>query len=196
MSSHHQKISNEEQDMSSSAIDITGDMSEELPIQSTDTSNHRSRSDTGGSSSSPTFFEIVNPRSPLARSPRPKTKRAKSSIVVVIEDSFSTAFEFDCPDHVIEYDTDQALSPCSPTGSSSSSSSHKTEDSEDGLDHLDGMLLPDFFTYTSEERAMIRRNQPLLRLQLQKSLENLDHQYSAHLPTSNSKDSINQLATS
>ncbi|KAI9601683.1 hypothetical protein H4Q26_001516 [Puccinia striiformis f. sp. tritici PST-130] len=114
MSSHHQKISNEEQDMSSSAIDITGDMSEELPIQSTDTSNHRSRSDTGGSSSSPTFFEIVNPRSPLARSPRPKTKRAKSSIVVVIEDSFSTAFEFDCPDHTIDFDSHHALSPCSP----------------------------------------------------------------------------------
>ncbi|KAH9466176.1 hypothetical protein KEM48_001646 [Puccinia striiformis f. sp. tritici PST-130] len=166
MSSHHQKISNEEQDMSSSAIDITGDMSEELPIQSTDTT----------------------------RSPRPKTKRAKSSIVVVIEDSFSTAFEFDCPDHVIEYDTDQALSPCSPTGSSSSSSSHKTEDSEDGLDHLDGLLLPDFFTYTSEERAMIRRNQPLLRLQLQKSC--VDHHFSAQLPTSNSKDSINQHTTS
>ncbi|PLW13981.1 hypothetical protein PCANC_18101 [Puccinia coronata f. sp. avenae] len=120
-----------------------------------------------GSSSTITFFEMVNAPSQLVTGSDSKgTRRFKSTMVVVIEDDHSTAFELlDTWDDGEDDTRVEDLSPISSRRSSLQNQSQVNEN-DDGVDRLDGILLPDFFTYTSEERELIRRNQPIIRSQI------------------------------
>ncbi|EFP77393.1 uncharacterized protein PGTG_03349 [Puccinia graminis f. sp. tritici CRL 75-36-700-3] len=169
MSVLNQKPNNQKSDTINSANAMTQWMDEASPVERrTHSRTRRSSSDISGSSSIATFFEIVNVPSQFVSSTRSKFERTKSNIVVVIEDSYSTAFEFEHSDQIKGYES----SADSTTFSTRSSLDNDAEDTYDGIDRLDGLLLPDFFTYTSEERELIRQNQPILRTQLTKTDEN------------------------
>jgi hypothetical protein len=170
MSVLNQNLNTQKNDTMNSADAMTQWMDEASPVERrTHNRTRRSSSDISGSSSIATFFEIVNVPSQIgSSSTRSKFQRTKSNIVVVIEDSYSTAFEFEHSDQVEGYESSVDLTSSSPR----SSLDNDSEDTSDGIDRLDGLLLPDFFTYTSEERELIRQNQPILRTQLEKTDEN------------------------
>ncbi|OAV94149.1 hypothetical protein PTTG_27102 [Puccinia triticina 1-1 BBBD Race 1] len=182
MSVFNQELSNQECELSSSSNAIAQEM-DEAPQDETMSHNRNrwSSSDASGSSSIATFFEIVNPPSQLVSSPYPNTERFQSNVVVVIEDSYSTAFEFEKLLPFEDYECQDDLSALSRR----SSLQNEAEDLDDGTDRLDGRLLPDFFTYTSEERELIRRNLPILRTQLEKTEESSPARPGSVLPREN-----------
>jgi len=94
-----------------------------------------------------TYFEMVNGPTQLVSGPGSKRGRFESTMVVVIEDSQSTVFELLYPE------------PLSPD--SSLLLHHHHDQDPEAVDSLDAALLPDFFSYTPEERDRIRRNLPI-----------------------------------
>lgn len=151
LSQQEQQHQTEEEEVSESML-----LSEEREWER---ENHRWSSGTdsttssrGGNNMAETYFEMVNgPSLQVSGTP---SKRGPKMVVVVIEHTNSTVFHLLHPEHHPHNISSLQQEP-----------DHDDNDNEGDphphADHLDATLLPDFFSYTREERERIRRNQPI-----------------------------------